>query len=334
MKSEINYCHCDNKNHNHIPSGDGGSEQFKEKQNKDIEANCNASTQYDDQSENEKRTIVQEKGYSYIFTIIYFFTSIIMVFFLIIFNLISEYFFTNRPDVKITKHVPEFYNLKTISPLFFSSSVLIISIAGLFNVWHFCSMLLQRFSVPELSNNKVIVHFMFIFGSFSHFIFIFFGFSPAVIGIQTMKLSFIDISLTMVIFIVFMIFNILFATLAWMAIEMLRFQNSQTAESLKNSVRMKIYVIFFAVLTLFLYIISIIAHNTYKETNFTEGLNNQYYLMLKLAVLILPYLLYIINAFLNLTYYSDILKIQAHLNVFLDRDFFILSNEENTLLFK
>jgi len=71
MKSEINYCHCDNKNHNHIPSGDGGSEQFKEKQNKDIEANCNASTQYDDQSENEKRTIVQEKGYSYIKAIDY-----------------------------------------------------------------------------------------------------------------------------------------------------------------------------------------------------------------------------------------------------------------------
>jgi len=333
MKNEYN-CPNDNKFHTRNQSSDGGGFDInKDKLSKDSEANCNASTQYDEVSEISKRNDVQEKGYSYIFTIIYFFTSIIMVFFLIVFNLISEYFFTNRPNVKITKHVPEFYNLKTIQPLFFSFSVLIISIAGLFNVWHFCSMLLQRYSVPELSKNKIIIHFMFIFGSFSHFIFIFFGFSPSVIGIQTMKLSFIDLSLTIVIFIVFIIFNILFAILAWIAIEKLRCQNFQTEKKLKNSVRVKIYVIFFAVLTLSLYIFSIISHNTFKDVNIVEGLNNQYYCILKLAIFILPYLLYIINAFLNLTYYSDILKIQAHLNVFLDRDYFIISssNDEGAL---
>ena len=275
MKSDYN-CPGDNKNHNRFPSVDACydvSQNGLNKSNKDIEGNCSVSTHYDEAcSEGDKRksNSIQEKGYSYIFTIIYFFTSILMVFFLVVFNIISEYFFTNKPDVKITKHIPEFYNLKTIQPLFFSLSVLIISIAGLFNVWHFCSMLLQRFSVPELSKNKIIIHFMFIFGSFSHFIFIFFGFSPSVIGIQTIKMSFIDLSLTIVIFIVFIIFNILFAVLAYFAIEKLRLQNKQTEKNLKNSVRVKIYVIFFAILTLSIYIFVIISHNSFTSIDYVK----------------------------------------------------------------
>lgn len=309
------------------------SDQSKEKQQKDKEGNCNVSTNYDDQSICERTSYVEEKGgYSYIFTIIYFFTSISMVFLLMVFNIISEYFFSKKPNVNIAKHLPEFYSLKTIQPTFFSLSVLIISVSGLFNVWHFCSMLLQRFSVPELSKYKITIHFMFIFGSFSHFIFIFFGFSPAIIAIQTMKLKFIEFSLTMVIFIVFIFFNILFAILAWMVIEKLRAQNIQTSETLKGSVRMKMYVIGLAVITLCFYIFAIISHNGVNQESLSDKVNNQWYCMIKLAIFILPYLLYVINAFLNLTYYSDILKIQAHLNVFLDKDYFIISNDETALL--
>ncbi len=338
MKNEQN-CLGDNKNCKPLPSIDTGQDYLFHK-NKEIDSNnnnnCNASTQCEETgTENNKGFNLNEKGYSYIFTIIYFFTSISMVFVLIIFNLISQYFFTNKPNIKITKHVPEFYSLKTIQPLFFSLSVLTISVSGLFNVWHFCSMLLQRFSVPELSMNKIIIHFMFIFGSFSHFIFIFFGFSPAIIGIETMKLKFIDVSLTMIIFVIFIIFNILFAILALIAIELLRQQNHQTKENLKSSVRMKIYVIFLAIMALCVYLFSIISHNrinreTYQSID--EEFKNRYYCMLKLVIFILPYLLYIINAFLNLTYYSDILKIQAHLNVFSDRDYFIISNDDSAFL--
>jgi hypothetical protein len=251
-----------------------------------------------------------------------------MVFFLIIYNIIYDYFFNKKPNAKVSEQVPEFYSLKNIQPQFFALSVLIISVAGLFNVWYYCSMLLQRFSVPELSKNKVIVHFMFIFGSFSNFIFIFFGLSPAIVGIKTMKLTFIELNLTMTIFLVFIICNIFFAILAWYAIEKIRGQSPQAKENLRNSVRMKLYVVTLAVISLGFYIFAMISYNNYKLNGYKDESLKQYYIMLRLVIFLLPYFLYIINAFLNLTYYSDILKIQAHLNVFLENEYFIVSSSE------
>ena len=77
MKSDYN-CPGDNKNHNRFPSVDACydvSHNGLNKSNKDIEGNCNASTQYDETSseaDKQKSNSLQEKGYSYIFTIIYF----------------------------------------------------------------------------------------------------------------------------------------------------------------------------------------------------------------------------------------------------------------------
>ena len=58
--------------------------------------------------------------------------------------------------------LPNFYKLKYVQPLFYSISISLLSLVGILNVWFYCSMFLQRFSVPEFRKEKIMIHFMFI----------------------------------------------------------------------------------------------------------------------------------------------------------------------------
>ena len=152
---------------------------------------------------------------------------------------------------------PGFATLKELQPKILSASILIISISGFLNVWFFCSLLLQRFSVPELKSNKLTVHLMFILGIFGNIIFIFFGFSPELLDLEISKVKILRISLSMIIFLSFVFFNTLFASLTLMVFENFRKIIAMNDTRLKRNIRLKKGVVYLTVFICFVYISSI-----------------------------------------------------------------------------
>ncbi len=111
-------------------------------------------------------------------------------------------------------------------------------------------------------------------------------------------------------------------------------QNYRLEKNMREFTKLQAYVLFIEALLLYLYIFTIITYYTYKikknAGNYSENDNN-HYKYLKFTFFVMPYFLYIINAFLNLTYYSEVIKIQDNDNIFVDRDYFI-NNEEKLFL--
>jgi len=269
----------------------------------------------------------------YTVNLIYFFSCISLIFILIFLNLVSE-----RSKNKTKGHqsilIPEFFSLKEIQSHFFSISISIIIITGLVNVWNFSIILLQRFSVPELSKFKFVIYFMIIIGLLTNCFLAIFGVSSDSKGIKDKKVKYLNISFNITIYLLFILSNIIYAFLSWLALELLMHQNCRLEKNMRISVRLKTYVLFLELLLICVYIFTIITYNSHKikkhEENYSENDTN-YYNYLKFSFFVLPYMLFVINAFLNLTYYSEIIKIQDHINIFVDKEFFI-SNEEHMFL--
>jgi hypothetical protein len=233
---------------------------------------------------------------------------------------------------------PSFYTLKQIQPKIFSASLLIISISGFLNVWFFCALLLQRFSVPELKSNKLTVHLMFILGIFGNIIYIFFGFSPELLNLEHDKIKVLRISLSMIIFLSFVFFNTLFASLTLMVFENFRQKIHPNDKRLLKNLKMKKCCVYLTVFLSFLYISSIYVNYYIKSFDEVE-INDELLKIKKLALkiihiilFIMPYILFILNAFINLTYYFDIRYVDDIINVVIDKEFFLTNDESNFLL--
>jgi hypothetical protein len=231
---------------------------------------------------------------------------------------------------------PAFYTLKEIQPQIYAAGILIISISGFLNVWFFCSLLLQRFSVPELRSNKITVHLMFILGIFGNIIYIFFGFSPDLLKLEMSQIKVLQISLSMIIFLSFVFFNTLFATLTLNVFENFRKEIAYNDNRLKRNIKIKKYVVYLVIFIIFVYIFSIILNYEIRK----EKLNNSKNKIFKnknlikfihMLLFVLPYVLFVFNSLINLTYYLDIIYIEDIINMIIDREFF-LTSEESTLL--
>jgi hypothetical protein len=271
------------------------------------------------------------RSLSYIFPLIYFFSSSLFLFIILFINLFKE---------KETKHnfeslpmnpFPSLFTLKEVQPKIFSASIFIISISGFLNVWFFCSLLLQRFSVPELKSNKLTVHLMFILGIFGNIIYIFFGFSPEILHLESQKIKILNISLSMIIFLSFVFFNTLFASLTLMVFQKFRSKIAINDKRLRRNIKVKKYVVY---LTIFLCIIFITCLFLKYLVNEAEiGTNKKLFVKsLQTFIFILPYFLFLFNAVINLTYYLDIRYLDDIINVIIDREFFLTSDDSSMLL--
>ena len=47
---------------------------------------------------------------------------------------------------------------------------------------------------------------------------------------------------------------------------------------------------------------------------------------------VLPYVMFLINSVINLTYYHDIVYLEEVINIVVDREFFLANDESNPLL--
>jgi len=194
---------------------------------------------------------------NYIFPMIYFFTSTLFLSILLFVNLYKEHE-TKKHFENFPMHpFPSFSSFKKIYKNIFSASIILISISGILNIWFFCSLLLQRFSVPELKSNKLSVHLMFILGILANLIYLFFGFSPEILRFEHTKIKILRISISMIIFLSFVFFNVLFATLTLNVLMNFKKQIAFNDKRLKRNIVGKKYLVYITLFLLVLYIFAI-----------------------------------------------------------------------------
>lgn len=319
--------------------GNNNDSLFKD----DYSTQSNSNLSFNPIEKNERNYIkLNHKSYSYVFPLVYFFSSTLFLFIILFVNIYKERDFRNNFEKMPMSPFPGFIILKEIQPKVYATGILIISISGFLNVWFFCSLLLQRFSVPELRKSKITVHLMFILGIFGNIIYLFFGFSPELLNLEVTKIKVLKISLSMIIFLSFVFFNTLFATLTLNVFENFKMKIAPIDNRLKRNINIKKYVVYLTIFIMFIYIFSIVLnYETYgtkiksKHKNKTENNNflNNFFVkkFIHFFLFVLPYILFVLNAIINLTYYFDIRYIDDIINMIIDREFF-LTNEESTLL--
>jgi len=286
----------------------------------DIENGKKVKRMSNNQMENKIKNV---KDYLLIFPIVYFLTSITILFYLVLMNLFKEKFNTKQ-EIYPLQHFPVFFNLTSIHSNLYLIAVMIISISGIITVWFFCSMLLQRFSVPELRTKKIYVHFMFILGIFANIIYIFMGFSPEMLKIESIKFRNLKLSLPLIVFLVFIIFNIIFSFMSSWYVECIDTNTSTKRIAKKRKV--KKFVLYLAILLITVYIFSVILH-TNGAAKFIKGIQK---IILNLVLVIGPYALYILNAFMNLSLYSDLVFIREIMSQIMEKDYFSFEEEPET----
>jgi hypothetical protein len=307
---------------------------------------------------------------------------------------------------------PSFSSFKKFYKNIFSVSIVLISISGILNIWFFCSLLLQRFSVPELKGNKLTVHLMFILGIFANLIYIFFGFSPEILEFEHQKIKILKVSISMIIFLSFVFFNLLFATMTLNVLQNFKKQIAFNDRRLNKNINGKRLIAYITLFLLFLYITGIfvkyevnlnqynankidkenlnklrkhqsllknnnsqnyiidnnnkekiregknkLKFNSLKKKNKKNNYNNNPYdkkdnndinnknknkdkitennfnystIILDIFDIILfifPYILFFFNSLLNLSYYFDIIYFEDIINMVIDREYFLASDE-------
>lgn len=305
------------------------------------------------QEKNKKYfTKLQYKSSKFIFPLFYFASSAFFLFNLLFLNIFEGEETRKNFEVMPMSPFPSFNVLKELQPNVFNAVILIISISGFINVWCFCSLLLRRFSVPELESNKLIVHLMFILGIFGNISFIFFGCSPELLTFEMNHFKHLKISLSMIIFLSFIFMNILFAAMSLVVLQNFKNQIAFNDKRLQRNIRTKKVIVHLTIFMLVLYISSIVAHYYVKTSQETTSKmknlkynynNNKDYSssltfiipclsFIQFLLYIIPYFLFSLNALMNLSYYSDISYLENVIHLIIDKEFFLTNDESDLLL--
>ena len=299
----------------------------------------NIKTQYeiDDITDNKKNCSkyylpsINIYAYFYAIPIIYFITCNLTLFILIIKYIFDEKIYEKWINKNYIFPLPSFYEINSIQPTIYFIGIRLISISGLMNVLFYTRMLLQKCSVPELGENKIFIDIMFKFGIISNIIFILFGYSQEFFFLETIDIKEIKISVKAFIYLAFVILNILVGTLGLKILKNLR-TNIKCEDIFYNrKLKVKIILLFLSILVLFIYIIAgYIKQQEYFKKIFI-GNKESYLIYLQFISSSFPYILFILNSFINLGFYSDIIYIQEKLTIIIDKEYFC-SNEESNLL--
>jgi hypothetical protein len=275
---------------------------------------------------------LEQTSLKHIFPMIYFTSSILFLLIVSIFHVFEE---TNNDSKNLKNSLPSFYSLYKSESGVYIASILIIAITGCLDVWFLSSLLIQRFSVPELKSSKLTVNVMFFLGIFSNVVFIFLGFSSKILEVETEKIKYIRISLSMIIFLTFIFFNIFFAVLSLKVFIVFQNKIAINDKKLRKNVRTKSYIIYLILFIFILYLSSIIIdfylHLNKSERKYLKAKFNFILKTLDILLLTLPYILFIMNALVNLSNSLDIKYLEDVINVVVDKEYF-LQDETQLLL--
>ena len=239
-------------------------------------------------------------------------------------------------------NIISFFYLSSTNRYLFYVSFLSISVCGVFLVWTYSSILIQRFSVPEMQKIKVYIYFMFSLGIISNALLVMYGaFSEEIFVYKNLKTA--KISMASLFFIAYIFFNLITAVFSIKIIYFLKNQNNknlfyssvsfynmndeQSEKELEEKVKTKTILIYLMIFVLFVYIGGVIIQKNQNK----ESIKSK----MKLISItfwiceICPYLLFIMNAFLNFSYYNEILYTKHSLNRFIDKEYFKQDLEED-----
>lgn len=236
---------------------------------------------------------------------------------------------------------PNFFKLINVDPLIYSTLLALLAACGYANVWSYCSMLLQRFSVPEFKNNKILLNLMFITGIIANTLII------SILMLNEISIfEFVDlniksskVSCKKLAYLIYIIMIILFTFLGIKNLESLRNQIQCADENFAKKFKFKKILLALSLLLMTIYLVTL-AIDDYKQTqiqNHENFIKNFKKITLQNAIrkwtlLIIPYLLYNINALIHLTYYYDIVYIQKKLSIIIDKEYFFNDDSKSLLL--
>jgi hypothetical protein len=320
----------------------------------DSSTRSSSDLSFEKQQKNKKYfTKLKYKSSRCIFPLIYFCSSTFFLFNLLFVNIFEAEETRKYFELMPLSPFPSFYISKQLQPNIFNAIVLIISISGFFNIFCFCSLLTQRFSVPELHSNKLIVHLMFILGILANICFIFYGCAPEILSLEANHIKQLNVSLSMIIFLAYIFFNTLFGTMTMIVLENLRTVIAFNDKRLKRNIRTKKIITSMTVFVMFIYISAILINchiKSEKELNKNKPHNEEKYTpsqdenkiflsdsqiqAIHFLLFVLPFFLFAINSVLNLSYYFDISYLENVINIILDKEFFLTTDESTRLLSK
>jgi len=115
-------------------------------------------------------------------------------------------------------------------------------------------------------------------------------------------------------------FNIMFSIMSTQCIQSLNDNSSRV----KKNRKLKKCVVALSIFVMFVYIVAI----TIQSNSSSSVLKGMEKIIVNLSLLICPYALYIINAFLNLFLYSDLVFVREIMSQIMEKDYFLSSEEE------
>lgn len=271
----------------------------------------------------------------------YFKFSLLLPVLFFVLSTLSIFLLTTTYLIKKGNIISFFYLSSTNRYLFYVSFIS-ISVCGVFLVWTYSSILIQRFSVPEMQKIKIYIYFMFSLGIISNALLVMYGaFSEEIFVYQNLKTA--KISMASLFFIAYIFFNLITAVFSIKIIYFLKNQNNknlfyssvsfynmndeQSEKELEEKVKTKTILIYLMIFVLFVYIGGVIIQKNQNK----ESIKSK----MKLISItfwiceICPYLLFIMNAFLNFSYYNEILYTKHSLNRFIDKEYFKQDLEED-----
>lgn len=271
----------------------------------------------------------------------YFKLSLILPVLFFVLSTLSIFLLTTTYLIK-KGNIISFFFLSSTNRYLFYVSFISISVCGVFLVWTYSSILIQRFSVPEMQKIKVYIYFMFSLGIISNALLVMYGaFSEEIFVYKNLKTA--KISMASLFFIAYIFFNLITAVFSIKIIYFLKNQNNknlfyssvsfynmndeQSEKELEEKVKTKTILIYLMIFVLFVYIGGVIIQKNQNK----ESIKSK----MKLISItfwiceICPYLLFIMNAFLNFSYYNEILYTKHSLNRFIDKEYFKQDLEED-----
>ena len=248
-----------------------------------------------------------------------------------LFLLVSTYLIKNGSIIS-------FFQLSSSNKVLFYFSFFLISVCGSFLIWIYSSILIQRFSVPEMQKIKIYIYFMFSLGIISNFVLLMYAaFTEEVLIFETKKsIKGARFSLSLIFFLSYIFFNLVTSVFSIKIILYLQHQNNKNFLSipislhdiknakiemeLNSKLKTKTILIYLAIFVLFIYIGGVVIQKNQNKGNIAR--NMKLNAISQVICEICPYLLFLMNSFLNFSFYNEILYTKFSLNRFIDKEFF------------
>lgn len=204
------------------------------------------------------------------------------------------------------KNNPQIFTLKELYPCFFAISFTLTGFLGIHSNLLYCSILTQRFSVPELAKHKIYLIFLNLVGCLTNVLILLLGISDYLLNFEPIvhRLFESDIPINEGIFMAFLICEFIYSYMSSLAMYYLQQKSAK-----KTNIAVKYFLVFM------LLVISIGYVYIFRYNARVEYVNH--------LKMLLQYLGLLCYAFLSRTLYMDVRYVQLYSCLVVDEQYFV-----------